>query len=420
MARCIRYLEAHDGFLDLTFVSYIMVLVRKRFFRTHCEELLHNNNLLKPSRTQTIFRRAMTMPHTTSRTRNPELHRTKTSGKLIGISGPTNGRVVDDYIDETAPRPDSPTALERAPTAPDPAPAPNRRPSESTTPGHSPDMGQANIRSALRQPSQDFPSHITISPPSAQYRNRQMLRERTRTMTMAQSTMQTSQTAPIVSYPPMYKPPATHIPTWETRMNEGYGGFSYPPYFLPHLIPKRFRKAILDRISTHREKSTLLMHPTIAPEGITQGGKFISPGQGINGNWATEDTFGGRVRARVAEWMPEGMEHLVIGRNSRFYTEELEASVIEQLGGVEFRALRMLSYLIPLVSHHIVESTTDPAQYIVLIQFIPFIIIAIYLAKISEWNGDFQAQQGVQAGTVNKSWFSFFLTASAFSGCGMR
>lgn len=134
-------------------------------------------------------------------------------------------------------------------------------------------------------------------------------------------------------------------------MNTGYGGFSYPSYFLPHLIPKRFREAILERIATHQDKSTLLMHPTIAPEAITQGGKLISPSQAINGNWDPEDTFGDRVRARVAEWMPEGLEHLVIGRNSRFYTEELEADVIEQLGGVEYRALRMLSYLIPLVSH---------------------------------------------------------------------
>lgn len=53
---------------------------------------------------------------------------------------------------------------------------------------------------------------------------------------------------------------------------------------------------------------------------------------------------------RVADWLPPGLENLVIGRNGRFYSEELEDEELEQIGGVEYRALRFLSYFVPIVS----------------------------------------------------------------------
>jgi hypothetical protein len=43
---------------------------------------------------------------------------------------------------------------------------------------------------------------------------------------------------------------------------------------------------------------------------------------------------------------------LVIGRNSRFFTEELDDEELQELGGVEYRALRLLSRLVPVVSRH--------------------------------------------------------------------
>jgi hypothetical protein len=39
-----------------------------------------------------------------------------------------------------------------------------------------------------------------------------------------------------------------------------------------------------------------------------------------------------------------------VGRNSRFYTEELDDEELEQVGGVEYRALRLLSYAVAAVS----------------------------------------------------------------------
>jgi hypothetical protein len=41
---------------------------------------------------------------------------------------------------------------------------------------------------------------------------------------------------------------------------------------------------------------------------------------------------------------------LVVGRNSDFRTETLSDEQVEDLGGAEYRALRLLSYLVPAVS----------------------------------------------------------------------
>ena len=40
---------------------------------------------------------------------------------------------------------------------------------------------------------------------------------------------------------------------------------------------------------------------------------------------------------------------LVVGRNSHFHTESLTVEQLEQIGGTEYRALRLLSYLVPAV-----------------------------------------------------------------------
>jgi hypothetical protein len=51
----------------------------------------------------------------------------------------------------------------------------------------------------------------------------------------------------------------------------------------------------------------------------------------------------------AARWMPNTLASLVVGRNSRFFTEELDDEELEQIGGVEYRALRLLSYAVAAV-----------------------------------------------------------------------
>ena len=41
---------------------------------------------------------------------------------------------------------------------------------------------------------------------------------------------------------------------------------------------------------------------------------------------------------------------LVVGRNSNFHTQLLTDNQLEEIGGAEYRALRVLSYLVPAVS----------------------------------------------------------------------
>lgn len=52
---------------------------------------------------------------------------------------------------------------------------------------------------------------------------------------------------------------------------------------------------------------------------------------------------------KVARWLPESISGLVIGRNSRFWVHELSDEELEVIGGVEYRALRVLSYLVAAV-----------------------------------------------------------------------
>ncbi len=54
------------------------------------------------------------------------------------------------------------------------------------------------------------------------------------------------------------------------------------------------------------------------------------------------------LEATSSKWL-SGF-NLDVGRNSHFYTETLTDEQLEYLGGAEYRALRVLSYLVPAVS----------------------------------------------------------------------
>ena len=350
-----------------------MVLVRKRFFRIHCEETLRNSNALTSSRTKTFFGRNNTTPAAGGSGGQAEKKpsgRKRIGARSVEISRPTNGHVVDDFINERAASPehyDDP--LGRGEDS-------DKGRDGSTTAGHTPDTepqraqsGQP-LKSAMTYqgdgngviPGQHIQIISEATPSSAQYRTRQMLRERTFTRTLSlQPTTDVERSrsrAPVHDYAsPLIRgatltraPTATHRPHPHTNMNTGYGGFDYPPYIVRWLLPKSWKESIMRRISTRKNNLTIFTHPTLAPERITQGGRLVMPGQGINGENPNDLSLGQSVRARVAQWMPDSLEGLVVGRNSRFYTEELDEEAIEQLGGVEYKALRLLAWLIPGVS----------------------------------------------------------------------
>ena len=53
---------------------------------------------------------------------------------------------------------------------------------------------------------------------------------------------------------------------------------------------------------------------------------------------------------RYLSWLPGSIDGLIVGRNSEFYTDQLTDEQLEHLGGIEYRALRFLSYFIFAVS----------------------------------------------------------------------
>ncbi|THH31587.1 hypothetical protein EUX98_g2629 [Antrodiella citrinella] len=99
--------------------------------------------------------------------------------------------------------------------------------------------------------------------------------------------------------------------------------------------------------------------------------------------------------------LTKDFENLIIGRNSDFNTEELTDEELEELGGLEYRALRLLSYLV--------------AFYFVGTQLFAFILIAPWLSTTHEYDDVFAAQPRL----VNKSWFVAFQIVGSYTGGGM-
>jgi len=71
----------------------------------------------------------------------------------------------------------------------------------------------------------------------------------------------------------------------------------------------------------------------------------------IDGSWNRIVThWRNHRRRRYLSWLPDSIDGLTIGRNSEFYTDELTDEQLERLGGIEYRALRFLSYFVFAVS----------------------------------------------------------------------
>jgi len=58
-------------------------------------------------------------------------------------------------------------------------------------------------------------------------------------------------------------------------------------------------------------------------------------------------------RRRYLSWLPGSIDGLIVGRNSEFFTDQLTDEQLEHLGGIEYRALRFLSYFVFAVSAEI-------------------------------------------------------------------
>ncbi|KAJ3760525.1 potassium transporter [Lentinula raphanica] len=94
-------------------------------------------------------------------------------------------------------------------------------------------------------------------------------------------------------------------------------------------------------------------------------------------------------------------DKIIVGRNSDFRVDTLSDELVEQIGGVEYVALRWLSYIVPM--------------YFICTQLISFIIFTPWLCVTHKYDVVFESQFRI----INKPWFSLFQVMGAYTGGGL-
>lgn len=159
----------------------------------------------------------------------------------------------------------------------------------------------------------------------------------------------------------------------ESIMMRGYGGFPTPIELLRRLIKRFFPK--LHR-SVNRTMSMSRTNTIASGHGGTIGG--------LSGDGAKE--------------APYITFDALVGRNSHFH--ELTSEQYDELGGVEYRALKTLFWIV--------------LAYYVGIQLTGFIIMGPYTAAGGRYDSVFDNQYRI----VPTYWFAAFQSVSAFSNTG--
>ena len=269
---------------DYSVISLVMVLVRKRYFRTHCSQLLTNDQFRRTNTIQldqgSVFDRAFTWNPASPKT--PKFNRKSKRGL---ISGPTNARAMGGFIpdEENGARIHSdengangvkgkervvggseelaiPSRVQESPVSMTRLQTRSRvsfRPSIKITRP----VPLGDVEDELEGPTADGSidleknktpstglSHtrtITIDPPTAQYQARQRIRSQTRGMSMSGPSPKTqSHAVPLVQYKTLKSP----IPKPERNKHTGLGGFN-PTHLIPYLLPNRTKSTITRHFS---------------------------------------------------------------------------------------------------------------------------------------------------------------------------
>ncbi|KAF9007033.1 potassium transporter [Cyathus striatus] len=335
---------------DITVVSWLMVLVRKRFFRTHCEYIAAKGSahLRRPllRRTRTALLNSISSPVARFRQQEPvpeKLPRELQPPPIISLKSPTPGTtlVVDSSV--TRPSPLEPQTSEHSEPMLD----------DARTYSSSPRATSIQIESPTQMCSSphaiDFGFASGISPKDAFYRRQSTFRDGI-PYPRRGITILTPERDPTV--------PGSEA----SRKYQDLGGFPGPFQLIDRIFkrtaPRAYlnfeRKMTLPIVSTQEEKKT---------------------------PWLNFD--------------------LLVGRNSDFHTETLSDEQVEKIGGAEYGALRLLSYLIPL--------------YFVGTQLISYLLFAPWLSTITTYDAVFEAQPR----EVKKPWFSLFQVMGSYTGGGM-
>ncbi|TFK37547.1 potassium transporter [Crucibulum laeve] len=321
---------------DITTVSWLMVLVRKRFFRNHCEYVVAH----RPAglhRTRSAFVAAISSPrdpvNVMQRDKVPDREK-KHYDTNVNIVGPTPGITmisspVEDYSEETNG---------------------NAMLPELRTFSSSPRAASMMLSPTESQRPRAIDFAFGTSHREAEYYRVTGIRDGVPYPRRATSIMSSRKSTCSI--------PGSRA----SRKYRGLGGFP-GPFQIFHRL---FKRTAPDAYRRLERKLTI-------PVSITQ--------REISTLWLDFDLF--------------------VGRNSDFHTETLSDEQVERIGGTEYRALRFLSYLIPM--------------YFVGTQLLSFILFAPWLSSITHYDNVFQAQPRL----VEKPWFSLFQVMGAYTGGGL-
>ncbi|KAJ3570181.1 hypothetical protein NP233_g4576 [Leucocoprinus birnbaumii] len=383
---------------DITVVSWIMVLVRKRFFRNHCEYIMAEIAMKKkPLRSRTELLKSITAP------------------KWISYN-PTKPPLSEDQSQSAPIQPtiviDVPSA-DTAPVTPVVASAP---PLITTT---APTPSQTLLLAADQVP----PVASATTPIGILNRRRMTLDSEKDIIELHEEVLLngdpwSSSPTRIGSIPlPHSHSTSQHVDfalsSGVAPRDEGlYRTFGVNGELDRIPLPERGRTLTITS-TRHRENPTLpnTPHPTATSQKYRNFGEFPGPLQIMQrlAKRAAPKTYQKFKRSMT---MPssrtlEGKDKsyldfdLKTGRNSDFRTETLSENELEKLGGTEYRALRWLTWVVPL--------------YFFGTQILAFTIFAPWLSTTSKYDGVFQAQYRL----VNKSWFSLFQVMAAYTGGGL-
>ncbi|KAJ6490216.1 potassium transporter [Mycena vitilis] len=311
---------------DITVVSWIMVLVRKWYFKNVCQYIdFRSHHRMKKTRTMVL--KSISSPIAMFKQREEVPAREKPENPTFQLVQPTPKATLNVYTADQQDLDDDAHVL-----------------SDARTFSSSP-----RAASILLSPSS------THSPRAVNFGHTTSTEHPVRLQTIREGVAFPRRTATIYSSNRKVEP--------ENKKFEGNGGFPGPVTlarkFLKRGAPTTYRK--LER------KMTMPYTETLA--------------------------------AKDAPWL--SFDGLVVGRNSAFRTESLSDEQLEFIGGVEYRALRLLSYLIPL--------------YFVGTQLFSFILFAPWLSATKTYDAVFEAQPRL----VRKPWYSLFLVLSSYSGGGL-
>lgn len=144
------------------------------------------------------------------------------------------------------------------------------------------------------------------------------------------------------------------------------------------LTPLPLEKAHISGPLPHRRPTAPPGNPTHVPERTDTS------------DWTDDlEALGEKMKSYVKQTA------IWVGRNSFFHLEDLSDEELEEVGGVEFGAIRVLSWLVPAVRMYLAprsRPSLTESQYIIGTNLICFIVWVSYLSSVHRYDTVFEAQ----------------------------